>query len=62
MPGHAYYEGHPLADGLRAFAEHHFELHTRHISRYEYEMLMWASEVLDQSGGGQQQEDTQGAA
>ena len=46
MPDHDYYYGRSLADMLRAFAEHHFELRTRHISRYEHDMLMRSAEAI----------------
>jgi hypothetical protein len=59
MPDRDYYEGRPLVDRLQAFAEHHFELRTRHISRYEHEMLIRATEALDQCGDGQHPRGTQ---
>ena len=59
MPDRDYYEGRPLVDRLRAFAEHHFEVRTRHISRYEHEMLMRAAEALDQSGDQEHSRGTQ---
>ena len=58
MPDRDYYQGRNLADRLRALAEHHFELRTRHISRFEYEMLLGAAEVFDHGLDGQDQDGT----
>ena len=48
MPDLHYYQGRSLSDSLRAFAEHHFEVRTRHISWFEHEMLNRAAEALDE--------------
>lgn len=46
MPQEDFYSGLSLSEQLRRFAEHHYEEATRHISRYEYEMLLRAAELL----------------
>lgn len=48
MPGREYYHGLSLAEKLRRCAEHHYDPHTRHLARYEYEMLLEAAETLRQ--------------
>lgn len=46
MPGREYYHGLSLADRVRKCAEHHYDVRTRHLARYEYEMLLDAAEEL----------------
>lgn len=46
VPPEDFYAGLSLSEQLRRFAEHHYEQATRHISRYEYEMLLHAAELL----------------
>jgi len=49
MPGREYYEGLNLADQLRRMAEHHFDTRTRHLARFEYELLLKAADRLERS-------------
>lgn len=46
MPTEEFYTGLSLKEKLRRFADHHYEQETRHISRYEYEMLLEAARLL----------------
>lgn len=47
MPGTDYYTG-SISERIRQLAEHHYDSPTRHLSRYEYELLLRAAEILDQ--------------
>lgn len=46
MPGPEFYKGLTIAESLVRFAEHHVDQENRHISSYEYQMLILASEAL----------------
>ncbi len=46
MPQEDYYVGRSLKEQLRRFAEHHYRYETRHISQYEYGMLLKVLELL----------------
>lgn len=46
MPGADLYADLNLADAVEKLAEYHYATETRHISRYEYDLLMHAVEVL----------------
>jgi len=48
MPTSDHYEG-ELSDRLRRLAEHHYGRETRHISLFEYSMLIEAADRLDSS-------------
>lgn len=51
MPDRTKYQGKSLADALDAFAEHHYEERTRHISADEYELLKQAVAALRTHAG-----------
>lgn len=47
MPDQDFYEDlRSLRERIRRFAEHHYSEETRHISRFEYEMLLEAAALL----------------
>jgi len=47
MPGQEYYEGLIPSEALRKLAEHHSAPRTRHLSFYEYQLLLRAADELD---------------
>lgn len=46
MPNENYYRDHPLSEQLQLFIDHHYDRKTRHISKYEAEMLNRAADVV----------------
>jgi len=52
MPGADLYTGLSLADAVERLAEYHHAQETRHISQYEFELLMRAVDELRRSGPG----------
>jgi hypothetical protein len=46
MPTRDRYSG-PIFERLRALAQHHHKKGTRHISKYEYEILLEAADLLE---------------
>lgn len=46
MPGEIYYKNHALHVQIQMFVEHHYDRSTRHISKYEAEMLEKAADEL----------------
>lgn len=45
-PGPEFYKGLSLADAFARLAEHHADQDTRHMSSFEYQLLLLASEAL----------------
>jgi hypothetical protein len=53
MPGKDYYEALPtLAERISALADYHIAPSTRHISDYEYQLLVTAAERLERDAKG----------
>jgi hypothetical protein len=48
VPNRDFYEGLPLTETVKKLAEHHYEPENRHISKYEYEILVQAADLLGQ--------------
>jgi predicted GIY-YIG superfamily endonuclease len=46
MPKQTFYAGLSVPEALRRMAEHHYHVDTRHISEYEYELLVQVAEAL----------------
>ena len=51
MPKESHYEGMTVPQALREMAEHHYQPETRHISEYEYEMLIQVAEAVEALSG-----------
>jgi len=51
MPTESFYEGLSVREALRRFAEHHYAIKNRHISEYEYELLIQVADALDSLSG-----------
>jgi len=49
MPGEAFYNGLTLGEQVRKFLDHHYDPNTRHISRYEAQMLDQARARIEQT-------------
>lgn len=58
MPGRDFYRGLSLEEALRTLADHHFESENRHISKFEYQLLLRAADLIKSFSGFKAKERT----
>lgn len=62
MPGESFYQGLLLPEAIRKMAEHHAAPQTRHLSFYEYQLLLSLATRLDRSPDSQRITDDEASS